>query len=280
MTEEKDIKKIFIERAKKQKRKIGIAILRPIPETMESLKKASEFADLIVVGAKVNGFENIVEPDQDTASVKLIGLLKEGKVEGIVRGQVKDSFTFDEFHRQFDKKPPLPNHKVFTGILSKGNYTIVTGTGSVYQGNFLEDKIYEAERLIKYMKEDLGIEPKIAVMSSRRPTSKIGAVSFLEDIAQLNEKFAAYLRDKGYQVKEYYIEYETAIWEKWANLIFPSIGLVGNAWLKSLLYLGGWQLLCCAYLDLGVAYEDGTRNEKDFYWHIVHAVAMANSGKA
>lgn len=273
-----DIPKLFLERAKKQKRKIAIGIMRPIQETAESLKRASEYADLVVVGAKVPGFENIVEPDQDTASVKLIGLLKDGKVDGIVRGQVKDSFTLDEFHRQFGKEPLPSNRKVCPGVLQKDEYCFVTCTASIYQGMTIEDKKFEVDRIIRYMEEDLGLTPKIGVMSSLRPTSKVGKYPLLDDIAKINAELAEYLRGRGYDAAEYYFEYETAVWNH-SNLIVPSMGLVGNAWFKALLYLGGWNVLACPYLDLGVVYEDGTRNEKDFFWHIVHAVAMANNKK-
>jgi hypothetical protein len=57
------------------------------------------------------------------------------------------------------------------------------------------------------------------------------------------------------------------------------MGLVGNAWMKALLYLGGWDLIACPYLDLGVAYEDGSRNEKDYFWHIIHCAAMVGEKK-
>lgn len=268
----------FLRQAKKQKRKIAIAILRPIPETIESLKRASKFADLIVVGAKIDGFENIVEENDDKASQILIGLLKDKKVDGIVRGQVKDSYTLDEFYRQFEKEPVPSNRKVAVAVMQKGEYSFVASTGSVYQGMNLEDKIYEVERIIKYMKEDLGLEPKIAVMGILRPTSKRGKYKMLDDITEQCTQFYQYLIDKGYKAKEYYMEYETAVWDK-CNLIVPSLGFVGNSWVKALLYLGDWQLISCPYLGLGVVYEDGSRNEKDFYWHIVHAIAMANSQK-
>lgn len=278
MTKAQDIPKIFLARAKKKKRKIGIAIMRPIPETIESLKRGSEFADLVVVGAKVDDFDNIVEENQDQASIELIRLLKEGEVEGIVRGQVKDSFTLDEFYRQFNKEPLPSNRKVAPGVLQKDDYCFIASTSSIYQGMTLQDKKYEVERIIRYMKEDLDLEPKIGVMSSLRPTSKVGKYKLLDEIAEINKQLAEYLRGQGYNTTEYYFEYETAVWEG-SNLIVPAMGLVGNAWIKALLYLGGWNLLACPYLDLGVVYEDGTRNEKDFFWHIVHAVAMANSKK-
>lgn len=270
----------FLENLKTQvkKPKIGIAIMRPIPETMESLKKAAPYADLVVIGAKVDGFTNIVEEDPDKASVILINMLKTGQVDGIVRGQVKDSFTLDEFHRQFGKEPLPSNRKVCPGILEKGEYSFVVTTCSIYQGITLEDKIYEVERIIRYMKDDLKVEPNIGIMSSLRPTSHIGQYPLLDDIASINQKLAAYLNSKGYKVKEYYFEYETAVWQG-TNLIIPAMGLVGNAWMKALLYLGDWQLIACPYLDLGVAYEDGSRNEKDYFWHILHCAAMINGQK-
>ncbi|MFH1207174.1 MAG: hypothetical protein V1668_01035 [Patescibacteria group bacterium] len=273
-----DIPALFLERAKRQKRKIAITIKRPIPETIDSLRRALEFADLTVIGARVDGFNNIVEPDEDKASGVLIKLLKDGEVDGIVRGQVKDSFTLDEFHRQFGRDPLPSNRKVAASVLHKAPYTFCATTVSIYQGLTLEDKIYEVERTIRYMREDIGLEPKIGIMSSLRPTSKVGKYPSLDSVASINTQLAEYLRKNGYDTMEYYFEYETAVWNG-SNLIVPSMGLVGNAWLKALLYLGGWELLTCQYLDLGVVYEDGTRNEKDFFWHIVSAVATANSRK-
>ncbi|MFA5879294.1 MAG: hypothetical protein WC860_03880 [Candidatus Margulisiibacteriota bacterium] len=269
------LKEKFTELARLKKRKIGIAILRPIPETVSSLKNASEFADLVVVGAKIEGFENIIEENDDKASEILINLLKEEKVEGIVRGQVKDSYTLDVFFKKFNKEPIPSNRKVAAAVLQKGDYNFVVSGCSVYQGMTLEDKIYETERLIKYMRDDLGIDPKIAVMGILRPSSKHGKFEMLDDISGISEKFYEYLISKGYEAKQYYMEYETAVWDK-CNLIVPSVGFVGNSWYKSLLYLGGWESLSCAYLDMGVVYEDGSRNETDYFWHIIHAVALCN----
>lgn len=271
----RDITKIFEKQAKKKKRKIGIGILRPIPETIQSLKKAQKYADIVIVGAKVRGFENIIEGDSDQASKILIKLLKDKKIDGIVRGQVKDSYTFDEFHRQFNKKPLSSNRKLCPAILKKDKYTFVTSTASVYHALNFKDKVYEAEKIIEYIKKDLKIIPKIAVMGILRPTSKHGKYPILDEISNRCKKLFRYLKKRGCDVKEYYMEYETAIWEG-RNLIIPSVGFVGNSWLKSLIYLGGWELMACPYLGLGVVYEDGSRNEKDFYWHTVHAVAMAN----
>jgi len=268
---------LFLERVKKQatRPKIGIAILRPIPETVDSLKKASEFVDITVVGARVDGFENIVEEDQDKAGAILIKLLKDDKVDGIVRGQVKDSCTLDEFHRQFNKEPLPSNRKICPAVLEKGEYSFIASSASIYHGMTFEDKKYEVERIIRYMREDLGVEPNIAIMSTLRPTSKVGKYPMLDDMATINEQLAKHLKEQGYKVNEYYFEYETAVWSG-ANLIVPSMGVVGNAFFRAMTYLGDWEFVSCPYLDLGVVYEDGSRNEKDFFWHIIHCASVIN----
>ena len=272
----KAIDATLLAQARQKRRKIAIGIMRPITETIESLERAREVADVTVVGAAVPGFDNIVEPDQDQSSVKLIRLLRAGTVDGIVRGQVKDSFTLDEFYRQFNREPVPSNRKIYAAILKKDEFAFIPTTGSIYQGMTLEDKLFEVGRLIRYMRDDLGIEPKIGIMSSLRPTSKVGKYPQLDEIAGINRALAEQLQQQGCDAREYYFEYETAVWEG-CNMIVPSTGLVGNAWLKALLYLGGWTMLACSYLDLGVVYEDGSRNEKDYYWHIVSAVANANA---
>ena len=276
-----NFEQLFKDMAKQKRRRIGITILRPIPETVESLRVASQYADLLVVGAEIKEligekwFENIIEIDEDAASLILVRLLRDKKVEGIVRGQVKDSYTLDVFFKEFGKEPIPSDKKVFTSIMQKGDYSFSVAGASVYQGMTIESKIYETERLIKYLKEDLKIEPKIAVMGVLRPSSKRGKYEMLDKVTKDCEDFYNYLVGKGYVAKQYYMEYETAVWER-NNLIVPSMGVVGNSWMKSLLYLGDWKLLNCFYLDLGVVYEDGTRNEKDFSYHIIHAVAMCN----
>lgn len=47
-----DIPSLFLKQAARKCRKIGIAIMRPIPETLRSLKRSERYADLVVVGAK------------------------------------------------------------------------------------------------------------------------------------------------------------------------------------------------------------------------------------
>jgi len=265
----------FLKKAKQQRRKIGIVIAKPIPETIKSLKKASQYASLIVITpTKIKGLDCIVEKKIDKASRILVTLLKKGEVNGIVRGQAKDSTTLKLFFKIFNKKEIPANRKVYGTLLKKGNKIIALGTASIYQGLNLADKKYEADQIIKYL-TNLNIKPKIAVMSARRNTSIKNKFLMIERLHQQAEKLVKYLNQKGYQAKNYAFEYETAI-NDGCNLILCPLGIVGNAFLRALIYLGGWQIIASCYLGLGVVYEDGSRNETDFFWHIVHAAARCN----
>lgn len=271
-----DLEQVFISQASKQRRKIAIGIINPLKEVVESLERGKNYADLIIVGCEIPGFDCIPTKDDDAASVKLISMLKNKEVDGIVRGQLKDSGTLAEFYKQFDREPIPSNKKIGLIIMKKDDYIFAVGTGSVYNGHTIEDKIDEADQIIEYMETVLGIKPKIAVGGILRPSSVRNKYQMLDDITENSRLLAEYLTRKGYEAKEYYMEYETAVWEK-NNLILPSHGIVGNSWVKALIYLGGWKVLCCPYLGLGVVYEDGSRNERDWTPHIIHAVAMANS---
>lgn len=270
-----DFVKQFEKKASEKKRKIGIAILRPTQKTVESIKKAAKYADLTVLTLKkIPGLSCIVLKNDVEMSWKLISLLKEKKIEGIVRGQVKDSATLAEYYKQFRKKKLPDDKKVCAGLLSNGKYSFFVGSCSIYQGMTYQGKKHETERIISYMRS-LGIVPKIAVMSARRPTGVRGKYKMIEDIEKNCHKLFLYLKRKKFNVKEYYIDHELAVWDK-SNLIICSVGIVGNAWLKALIQFSDFRMIASPYLDLGVVWEDGSRNEDDFYHHIVHAVAMLN----
>ncbi len=165
MTEVKNLKQVFLNQAKRQRRKIGIGIIHPESEIIESIKRGSEFADIVIVGTELNGFDCFATKDDQEGSRVLVQLLKDKRIDGLVRGQLKDSVTLNTFMEVFNKQIPH-NRKQCPVVLenSDGTVSTVLVSGSIYHGHFLEDKIYEAERTIKYM-ENFGIRPKIGIMS-------------------------------------------------------------------------------------------------------------------
>lgn len=269
------IQKKFLTQARRKKRKLAIGIVRPEEEVVDSVYQAAGYADLTVVGSKIQGLNCIPTKDDDEASHVIVDLLKQGKIEGFVRAQVKDSYTNKIYREVF--KIPKSVKKFCPCIIAKDETFFVIANPSNYNSLTQKDQIEEAEAAIKWMKTDLKLTPKIAVMSTRRPTGKVGVYGLIEEIAKRCEGTARHLRKKGYSVKEYYIEYERAIWEG-RNLFIASSGMIGNTWGKGLCYLGGWTYVHDAMLDHGAYYDDCPRNNKDWFWPIVSTVAWVNRG--
>lgn len=264
----------FLKEAKLRKRRIGIVILRSIPETIQSLEKAEEYADLIVIGPqKIKGLNFIQTKDDKVASERIVDLLKKGEIEGMVRGQLDDYMTHQIFSEKFTH-PKNPSKAMVSFIAKDDQWLGVTSTSN-YDSLNDESKWYEIVQAIKFYEEDLKIHPKIAILSTRRFPKKEAEFKLIEEIALRCERIALKLQKMGYDVKEYNIEYEKAVWEK-KDLICPSIGIVANPWAKSLYYLGGWHHIFTPLLDQGVVYENTARNVSDWFWSIVSTAAWIN----
>lgn len=267
------IEKKFLFEAKLQKRKIAIGIWRPEDkEISKSLKKAARYADITVVGSKIPGFNCLPTKDDHEASRVIVDMVVNKKVDGFVRGQLKDSYTHKLFVEATGIDGKSKNLPVF---IAKDDYFCAISNPSNYNSIDAARQKEEAERSARFFRDDLAIEPKIAVMSTRRPSGRVGEFPMLEQIAANCEETAAYLKELGYDAKEYYIEYEKAVWEK-RNLLVASTGMVGNTWLKGLVYLGGWHIICTPYLDQDAYYDDSPRNNTNWFWPIVSTVAWIN----
>ena len=86
------------------------------------------------------------------------------------------------------------------------------------------------------------------------------------------EAVVKHLTDKDVEAKNVHIEIENAV--QWANVIMAANGTIGNQIFRAILYLGGGQNLACPTVFPGYGqYEDDSRNEQDWYPHIVAAAA-------
>ena len=69
-----------------------------------ALAKAAELADLTIVGRNVTGLGCIRVPDRADASKALVAILKEGQVDGIVRGQLPKNLVDEAFCAAFSAR--------------------------------------------------------------------------------------------------------------------------------------------------------------------------------
>ncbi|MFA5022453.1 MAG: hypothetical protein WC508_05225 [Patescibacteria group bacterium] len=277
MTEKlSEIQKRFLNEAVQKKAKVGVGIWRPEPTVVRSVIEASQYCDLTVVGTKIDGLNCLETKDDDQASQVIVDLLKQGKIQGVVRAQLKDSYTHELFLKEF--KRPKDEFKISVSFFAKDDQWFVVPSASNYASLSLEAKRQEIFAAAEWLESNLGLKPTIAITSTRRPTGRVGEFGLLEEIAERCETVAKELKEKGYDVKEYYIEYEKAVWEG-RTLICPAIGMIGNTWTKGLVYLGDWTWVSSFYLNQGVYWNNAPRNNSKFFWPIISTAAWINRGK-
>lgn len=274
--------------AKKRRRRIGIAILKADQEIIGSLKRASEVAEVVVYGQSIEGFENVA-PSPPTplrqgeggrrpgegleVGVQMIRDYKEGKIDRLVRGQVDDLSMVEEAKELFGIDPKERRVDIVLMRDACGREFFLTGVSNP-DLQTLEEKIRVSTESAKWIKETFGIDPKIAVMATCRPGS-YGKDPVMSQTFDEAEAVVKHLQSLGYYAENVHIELERAV--ETANLIVPARGTIGNQIFRAVIYLGGGKNLACpTYFPGKLIYEDNSRNEQDWYPHIVFAAALAN----
>lgn len=262
------------------KPKIAVGLKEPNEEILDSLKKGKKYADITLVGPKeikdVKGFELIVDNNPEE---KIAGMLANDEVEGIIRGTIDDFKTVETYEKitgeKYDFCPGLMEshlgHQIFLGPISNP------------EGWEKEERLNIAEKIGDFVKE-WGVKPRIAVFTGERHETyerkkdiKEGVVGTLNKTYEDAEWIVKKLKDKGFDAKNWAIDSNPAI-EDGYNIIVPVNGMVGNQMFRVLLFCGG-KILSATRLGFSRPYEDNSRTEKDFLFHVKWLVAMINKKK-
>ena len=277
--------KIIRERIKLGKPKIGFGLKEPNKEVLKSLVKSKKYAEIILVGPKainsVKGFQKIIseEPEKELAKV-----LFNEEVEGIIRGTIDDFKTFEAYSALIGKEKAK---EMIELALMKDFYgrQFFVSQGSNPFGWTKEEKIKDCEGIIRFMKAELDIKPKIGLITgvrhetyARKKEIKEGVQGILNQTYEDADFIVDYFAKKGINAKNYAIEIETALKEE-CNIIVPPNGMVGNQIFRTLAFLGGGSLLTGSRANLPHPYEDNSRGETDFETHIRWLVAWINGRK-
>jgi predicted methyltransferase MtxX (methanogen marker protein 4) len=160
----------------------------------------------------------------------------------------------------------------------------VLGTAELGQGYDLEQKKYEAMEMAKYLK-GWGIEPYIGVISMRRgkpkdakPIPGYQPDPLIDKNYEYGEALVGYLKEKGVKADFFNIEFETAL-DAGVNIILPSIGQVGNAFSRALVFFSeNWEavsMLPLHFRPLIIQHTFKTGHGRLFYNVIIAAAAEA-----
>lgn len=283
--------KIMSEARRKRKR-IGIVVFQTNNDVVKHLRLADRIAKVVVIGKKIKGLESYAISDPEVAGKRVINMLDNKEIDGLVRGQLHPRPLMLPLCKRLGSEL-----KYFDGSMRINPFTfehrkthrffILCGV-DLMSGISYPQKRREVLTMVKHVKE-IGLTPNVALMAMRRskpknakPIKGLREFPIIEESYGYAEKIFSELKRKKIKAGMYNIEYETAI-KAGANIVVPPIGPVGNAFGRSLMFFSeNWQLIRSqALMFRPYNIEDGykTSNGKDFYWNIISAAATANARK-
>ena len=148
------------------------------------------------------------------------------------------------------------------------------GPINAWEARGLRGKMQFASRTAGLL-SGLGITPCVAAMAAcRQGEAQTSSEARSWDAA---EKLVARLRTAGFDARNVSLSINAAV-DDGCNLILVENGVVGNQVARTLLFLGGGDLLAHPVLsDAGVVYEDCSRDEVDFCRHVAFAASWATA---
>lgn len=259
--------------ASSARRKVAIGLTEATAPIIRSLEKASEFADITVVGCSVKStmfqcvpVDNPAAPtSQIQVARSLVRLLRAGEVNAIVRGNASAAIVMNELAGELGYDKIL---RVAAMRDVKGR-EFLFAPASVVEGNTMEERLWMAERMALLL-EDMDIEPVIGIgcIGNRREWCDLIMQSLQE-----GSFIAEGLRTKGVRVDFVGYNLETSLDR--CNILVPANGMIGNAVWRMLTGVGG----CKDLGDLGLIKEvfvDDSQYWDDYYDAIKFAVAISN----
>lgn len=258
--------------SKKRRNRVGIGILRDSPSARKALERASKFADITVVGKKkIGGFETIAlgEVSENEYSKAVISLLDQGKVDAIVRGQVK----YGEFEKMFKEKYGYGVENGAVGLMQDyfRRQWFCISADPFDSSEVPERKIEDIEKSVHYMGL-YGIKAKVGVLAGDFTFDR-GDDRWIDQTIHNAEYVVKVLADEGYDIKNYAHLIDEAVAD--CNLIVFINGSQGNFIYRTIYQFGGGLEMAWAVF-VPVAYVECSRYHDNYSSHIIAANAEVN----
>lgn len=250
---------IFMDKAKKLERTIGIGLSKDISISKNIIQSAEEIINstknqIVLVGDHniIGSLKNEIQKldsrlkfivDSDPAKYLIKDLFEQQSLDAIVRGGLSSS----EFIKKI-KKYGNYNSTNRLALLEteSGKQFFFAGVGIDEINNF-NQKLELMENSISFLKK-VGITPKIAILSGGR-TSDLGRDFWIDENIKNSLQLEIKLKEKypELKVKHYQILIEQAISDD-MNLILAPEGIAGNLIYRTLVHLGGGRSYGAIYL--------------------------------
>jgi len=257
----------IVANAKKNKARIAIGIG---PEAVDRTVTGAEHADMqgyaevTLVSRKrlESGLGMYVSSDPEAA---LIRLLKEGKVDGVVRGSLSASLTLKNLRSSMG----LEKVRRVSLLKTPGGKFFFFAPVGVDEGWTVEDKV-ELGVLGSDLMRRFGIEPDIGVLSGGRNGDRGRSPQVdktLDDAAEV----AGILNSKGLKARHAEILIEDAVRDH--NYVIGPDGISGNLIFRTLCLVGGGEGYGAPLVGTDIVYVDTSRAGSGYE----NAICMASA---
>ncbi len=265
------------QKAQEKKNRIGIGLAKVTPRIESSLRLASEFAEIIIIGNPVDGFESI----ESNSINPLLEMVRDGKVDGMVRGNFDALVFYNAIREVLGHEGAIRevNLLQLNGLKMideerKGIFALVGVSPS--NERTTDDKIEQIDRHIEFF-EQYNVDPKIGLLSAGKPDDiKEGIVEVsvtIEEALRLEKKYT----EKGYAAKHYNHQIEYAAQDD-CNIIVAPTAIAGNLAIHVMLYMGTTDFLGGIATNVGkYVIVDDSEAMQDFSQCIKLANAMVNA---
>jgi predicted methyltransferase MtxX (methanogen marker protein 4) len=263
---------ILLKFAQLRRNRVAIGIIRPTDKIIAYLEKTKQFCDPVLVGKAVPGFESIVS---DQPHETLFKILKDKKVEAIIRGQVSSEPFRDSFNSFYEGK--VNPGDAFVGVVedSEGRVILLSPITN-NRGWNNDDKIMLINASAGLLAK-LGMPVKIGILCFSREEGLPYGKDFIKKTFFEANELVDLFKEK-YDIKNYGIDFEIALAENCTIIIEPNGG-TGNQVIRSLVYLDALRAYGAPILNADRVILEMMRNSKDFSDCLLLAAALGNLNK-
>jgi putative methanogen marker protein 4 len=258
------------ENARKNHARIGIGIWNADAELISSLKSATEYADLVLVGDL--GCAGNLAGDLDVVSTKepwseLIRLLKKGEIDGAVRGNLPAGKTMKCLAREFDIKVRR------LALVEQSGWAFLLGPVGIDEGESVQDRLELALQGAWFL-QNLGVSPKVSVLSGGRMEDRGRSERVDRSLAE-GEQIAALAREADIDAVHKGILIESC---RGDDIVIAPEGVSGNLIFRTLLLVCGANSFGAPVL-MDHVFVDSSRARSGFDGPVMLASCMARAGR-
>lgn len=255
--------KLFDELNKKKKNKIAVGVLNDYPLTIDSLKKAAKYVDLVIVGPKkIPGFKCIETSNPEV----LVKLAKDKKVDAVFRGNFDAVALYDAIHSVLNFTDPLTMIspmvvKKVTGINDDLNAVISMIPFSPSNDKSLSVKMLNIDANISFF-ESFGVTPRIGILSAGKPSDILEGIPAVDKTLTEAEFLVNWYSKKGYQAKHFNHQVEYAVLE--SEIVIHANAIAGNQGGRAMVFFGDSYYLGGIPTNLPIIYSQTAEAFRDW----------------